>query len=219
MSLTITNMFIYGWYSHNYYGRLGYSFDITACFEKGMTLIKGPLSGNGWPTSYSLCSGIKGKTLTYECIRYDDSIMNLKQLQKITYYVGNEDRYLLKRYFGRTVRQRLKKALKHSAFTLSDITEIFHLQETYLDRKISSLSHNAWLYSPAVAFASGKKILCFPWLTVNELSTQSWRFNLLSEIADKYGLTLIIPVEDDAIMAQEGLKYHAMDEKDLIALL
>ena len=78
------------------------------------------------------------------------------------------------RLFPRTVRSCLLKALETSptGLTLDELTEKFHLTPERFNRPPTYIQHpQSWYLSAAIAFAAGKEVFCFPYLTGITLST------------------------------------------------
>ncbi|MCL2776103.1 MAG: hypothetical protein FWD71_22585 [Oscillospiraceae bacterium] len=208
MTLKIKEMNFFGSRLHVSNNQIGlYPFFISAEFRTGINFLTGGLHECGAGLSYVLCKGQlssgkycvdkvgKNGHCTEICL--DDKIITLKQLQQITYYIAGEDKR--KRFFkghhGKTVIKHLQIAEKKRRIDINEIINTFDLDDRVY-RKISSLSGNRYRYSTAIGIAYGKKILCYPWFSYDELHCVEFLFSVLSKMAKENNLIIIVPVEN-----------------------
>ena len=175
--------------------------------KSGINFIEGGLDSWGFLTSYILCRGKENKDFTVEKITLDGKEVRFKEVQKISYFLADEKKH------SASVSKRIKRGLKHSGQTLTydEIVKIFHLEDCRIGRQVAHLARSRWQYSAAIACAENKRIWCFPWLSDEMLKTEAWRCKLLSEIAEKLDVIILMPVQNAEQIQKEMDTVHIDD--------
>ena len=208
MVLEMYNVFAYNNCKHSFWGylKIGCS-EFSLNLKTGMNFIEGNLNERGYQAACMLCRGKENKDFTVEKITLDGKEVRFKEIQKMSYFLADEKKH------SASVSKRIKRGLKHSGQTLTydEIVKMFHLEDCRIGRQVSHLSRSRFHYSAAIACAENKRIWCFPWLSDEMLKTEAWRCKLLSEIAKKLDVIILMPVQKAEQIQKEMDTVHIDD--------
>ncbi len=174
-------------------------------FKEGICFIAGKIYEGGWSVTDFLSREEENDIGGVE-IYWDDKICAIEDIRKNVYYVtDNYNNYEMNK---QSVEENIKEALQISQLDIDyeNFISMCKLREmrTYT-RNISHTGHAFWFYSALFGLALGKKIVTFPWISRQELETQSCRFDLLAQLSWKLDCIVIIPVETEGISNKSNL--------------
>lgn len=179
----------------------------SADFYSGINFVFGDVFDNGWACTYAMCMGHQAGIIKGE-FYINESIMDIKSLRKLTYYVGFDELIFLKKV-------KLKKVLNWCKYWKNEKDGIYKnmkLEEIdseckIMNRKFEQMGHWIYFCSCLVGIAKGKKIFCFPWIDAKETLIQSYRFNLLAKYAQENDIIIIIPTSPLDEQAKHQIEY------------
>jgi ABC-type dipeptide/oligopeptide/nickel transport system ATPase subunit len=187
----------------NYGQMIDYCQNFSYCFSSCKIYgIIGECGSGGWALSYTIAG--KEKLKNGE-IKINDNLVDVKELQKYSFYVGEGISNVGIR--KNSIFKQLQTGIKTSGrkdYSVEDIIELFGLSKDRLNYKIEELSWERWRASLAIGFAYGKRIYCFPWCNtsfVNDLIINPCIYRCF-EILKQDGAIILLPTG-----TQEGVEY------------
>ena len=166
-------------------------------FSSGTYFLTGEVDCGAWSFVYSLLDASNPST-QYKMINLDGKPVNLSEIEKLTFHVGQYEMYGNKP-FSDILRQALRET--KTKYTFDDICEIFGVDEARRDREFSALSSQKWRFTIALGLAMNKKIFVFPWLSKTWFRSTDF-FSLL-RILNKENVLSLVPCSEKIQIPQE----------------
>lgn len=165
-------------------------------FNIGINLLTGEIDSGIWAVSY-LLSMYKHRTKDFVLFDNYTVVINgeeisLNELEKFTCYMDTiHPLFSSKLSVKKLVEQGLRKIKLD--FSTEDVKSIFDLNDQRFERPISCVGNEVFRAMAAIAFAHGKQIFCFPWLS--QLRFESFHNNLeeLLNILVKLNMVVVLP--------------------------
>ena len=180
--------------------------DFSYTFSSGTYFLGGEIDCGAWSFVCSLLDGADRRLINYEEITLNGRPVDLSEINKLTFYVGQ-----YKVYRKKSFKSVVKKALKKSKIdcTFSDICKKFAIDEYFSDREMCYLGSRIWRFSSSIGIAANKKIIVFPWM-----SEKKFKFDFFDifRILNQEDVITIVPCSEKIIMPnEEKFKFVKMD--------
>ena len=142
-------------------------------FSDGINKLVGEIDSGNFGISYLISMYDKiDKALLFppQNVTVDGKEISFSELSKISCYIDesyplfSDKRLLLRK---KTVKQHIECGLKKSKlpYTAKEILDMFMVQEHHREVFISHTGTERYKVMPAIGFAYGKEIFCFPWFS------------------------------------------------------
>ena len=169
-------------------------------FQKGTNIIYGDIDSDVWGISYLLSmynvkSPSKSDFDRPLIALVDGKEMHLKELSNHCCYIDSKY-YPLFNSKRKTVRQLIKAGLKasHSDYSIDDICDFFKLSPDRVDRPVPCVGNEKFRAMPAIGYACGKEIFCFPWLSEKMFEYYKNHILYSLEVLNTLGAISILPL-------------------------
>lgn len=95
----------------------------------------------------------------------------------------------------KTVRQLIKQGLKRNSIGLDccSIITLFSLDKNRIDRPVSALGTNKYRAMAAIAYAHGKQIYCYPWISESRYQVFKEQLREVNRILSEQDMIVILP--------------------------
>lgn len=174
-------------------------------FRTGICFIAGGIYEGGWSVTDFL-SREEENDSSGAVLLWNEEVSTVEDIRDKTYYVSNN--YNNYERNKQSVEENIRKVYKLDQINLEEFISMCKFREMgTFDRNINCTGHAFWFYSALFGMALGKNIVTFPWISKQELETQSCRFNLLAELSWKLNCIVIIPVEAEGIANKSNLPH------------
>lgn len=169
-------------------------------FSSGIYFLTGESDCGAWSFTASLLDGARNEGLRCEKIILDGKTVDLSEVRKLSFHVGQFKAYGKRKTFASIVKKALKKS--KIDYTFEDICQKFGIDdETLMNRKMFLLSLRIWRFTAAIGLAMDKKIFVFPHLSKCRITDTDffWLFRVLRE----EDVIVLVPCSDKIIIPRE----------------
>lgn len=166
-------------------------------FSSGINEFQTEIDGGIWGTTYLLSMYDHFDSNEKECLKIksilvDGESISVSDICKKACYI--DDKYPL---FNskKSIYSLVKKHLQQSKipYTTEEILDMFGIETPYHDRCIATLGNTKYQAMSAIAFAAGKEIFCFPWLSKNRFAHYKKRICFVVNVLAELGKIAILP--------------------------
>ena len=167
-------------------------------FSIGINKLQGEIDSGNWAISY-LLSMYKHRPKDF--VLFDsttvmvnnDKTISIDELSLYSCYLDKLDPLFT---YSVPVNKLVLKGLKrsHSKYSCDDIKSLFQIDNERFERPLSGVGNEIFKAMAAIAFANGKEIYCFPWLSNKRFSLYDKNLTELLETLKECGKIVIMPV-------------------------
>lgn len=167
-----------------------------AVFSVGVNRLTGEIDSGIWAVSY-LLSMYEYRPKDFAACReaaviVDGQTVSLKDLSRCSCYIDEKYPLFSSR---RSTRRQIVEGLKRSGMqhTPEEIRSIFGIDESRFDRPIKAVGNARYQAMAAVAYAHGRTIFCFPWMSRRRLAAVEGRLSATLQTLTDRGMLVILP--------------------------
>ncbi|MBO5210711.1 MAG: hypothetical protein J6B80_02135 [Clostridia bacterium] len=173
------------------------SSDTVYLFDTGINKLIGEIDSGIWAISYllSMYDFIPQNFVLFKdaVLTVNNERISLNEFCKYSCYL--DESYPL---FNtkKSVKRLIEEGLKKSKLTYSvqQIKDIFLLDEELFERPAHQVGNERFRAMSAIAFAHGKKVFCFPWLSQKRYNYYNNNILKLLEILNQLEMIVILPI-------------------------
>lgn len=193
-------------------GQIRNACNVFSCkFTSGIYFLTGEIDIGAWAFTYSLSDIKEDACAHYESIILEGASVNLREIRKQSFYVGQ-----YKSYGEKTFESVIKEALKKSKsdYSYDDMLQKYYkfgFDEDIYDHakrwRMNCVNQKIWYLSPLIGLALKKKFFLFPWLS--KMNYHSGFFLKAFGLLTDENVIVLVPCSEK-IQLPTGEKYHTI---------
>lgn len=172
--------------------------------SKGTNILLGDIDSGGWSLSYALsmyglCKDQKIMLNEESRFYIAGKEISIKQLSEHCCYIDRSNPLFSKH---RTVADMITKGLKHnenSDLSVQLVKDIFDITDERFERKLSGTGNEKYRCMTAIAYAYGKSVFCFPWMSQRMLDYYYMYLTDICNILNMLGEITVMPTNNDLL--------------------
>ena len=166
-------------------------------FQVGKNELISEIDGSAWGITYLLSmydriDRREKKCVEIKSISVDGNSASILDIGKKSCYIDEKNPFFNSK---KAIYSLVKKHLFQSKipYTAENVLDMFGVESPYHDRCIAMLGNTKLQAMAAVAFAAGKDIFCFPWLSSKRYNYYATRIDFVANVLAERGKIVILP--------------------------
>lgn len=165
-------------------------------FSSGINRLKGEIDSGNWALSYLLSMQAHRPKDFIACeeseVTINGQVVKLRQLSQHTCYMDESYPLFAQK---RSVRKLVVKGLEQSGRQQSadEIRRLFGINESHFERPVMAVGNTRFQAMAAIAYAYGKTIFCFPWMSQHRSEAFEGRLQIVLHALTELGMIVILP--------------------------